>query len=214
VARVQAKRQRLQLKPLFPIEPILLPLVLERGSRHSTPRTGSPRPSTPNTIPRAIQDKDVTIEKDTPKEPEVQSVQAINIKNSETSNSKAQTPLLIFTKETNSTPPTHMPFRAPNNIKGLFGILQAPTLTYTKTPSNRKIKAAIRKLQSSPIKPGEDGNISNGYTIVEGKESKHSTKKSHTALLGKVKVSRLTSTGRYKTLAQKKEAKIQKSITT
>jgi hypothetical protein len=63
------------------------------------------------------------------------------------------------------------------------------------------------------MKPREDGNISDGYTTVEGKGYKRSAKKSHTASLGKVKVSRLNHSGRFETLVQEEEAEIQESTT-
>jgi hypothetical protein len=107
---------------------------------------------------------------------------------------------LIF-KETLIPPPqAKILFKAPKNIENLFGPSQQLTIDL-KTPSNRKFKAVAQKIQSSPIKGLNDGNVVDKYIIVKGKRLKRAAKKGYVASLSKVKQTRLANTGRFGVLA-------------
>jgi hypothetical protein len=121
--------------------------------------------------------------------------------------------LTIFKAPTTAIlPPPRTPFRTLKDIENVFSPTQQPTID-PKTPGNRKFKAATRKLQSSPIKGADDGNVSDGYTTVTGNNSKRIAKKVHVASLGKVKLTRFNNSSRYEALARKVEEVVEESRT-
>jgi hypothetical protein len=227
VERVMAERKRLQFDPLFLVETALTPSVSERGSRPPTPRGESPETPTQKQAQAALntpesEAQDKQMEGGVSEEPEVQSAQGLNMEEDSSSEEESGNELNallpaasqpIFKITAVPPPQPRTPFKAPQNMENLFGPAQKPAID-PRTPRNRKFKAAARKLQSSPIKGPDDGNVSDGYTVVEGKGGKRAAKKGHTASLGKVKQTRLTNNGRFDALADEEmEYSIQESET-
>ena len=91
-----------------------------------------------------------------------------------------------------------------------FGITIALNIG-PKTPGNRKFKAAVQKFQSSPLKPADNNNISNSYTVVTGKKGKRAAKKNYIESISKVKQSQLNSSSRLNALIQEMEVEILES---
>jgi len=148
---------------------------------------------------------------------QVQSAQDMDMEESseesEESEVESPTPPKLFTETPIPPPQPKTPFKAGRQeVNFDFGPSTALTMG-PKTPGNRKFKEAARKLQSSPLKPADDGNTSDGYTIVTGKKGKRAPKKNHAESMGKVKQSRLSSTGRLDILMQEAEEELQESET-
>jgi hypothetical protein len=220
VERVKAERKRLEYEPNFPPSPVLTPSVSVRGSRTSSvqgERSPIPLPTQPAPLTPESTESDIEIEGGAPTEPEVQSAQDMDMEESseesEESEVEAPTPLKLFAMTPIPPPQPKTPFKAGRQeVNFDFGPSKAPTMG-PRTPGNRKFKEATRKLQSSPLKPADDGNTSDGYTIVTGKKGKRAPKKNHVESMSKAKQSRLSSTGRLDTLMREAEEEIEESET-
>jgi hypothetical protein len=211
VDRVKAERKRLQFEPMFPAPPTITPSVSVRGSRPSSNQGETPRSPTPLLAQPTINTPtsiaaDVEMENGTPEERVGQPEPS-----EESEESEAELPKL-FTETPVPPPQPRTPFKAPHDMNFDFGMTTAPTMD-PKTPGIRKFKEAVRKIQSSPLKLADDGNISDGYTTVTGKKGKRAAKKNHVESLSKAKQSRLRSSGRLGEMELDIEMEIQESET-
>ena len=113
----------------------------------------------------------------------------------------------IFGKTVTAKPQGAKTFMAPTveQIQGMFGaaslrpVQATPIRPPFQTPSSRLAKEAARKIQSSPIKPVEDGDTSDGYTTV-GTKGKRGPKKNHMAGVSRAKLNRLAASGQIQRL--------------
>ncbi len=194
--RVKEERKRLNTEPLFPTTPVLTPSVSARGSRASTP---------PQSPEDTAMEGGVTIDICTPEAPPTRKENLPPLPDSDDLDLQpAEREVPLFHRVTNGPWKPAEPFQTPTEMEGIFGT--------ANLPKRRQFKSLTRKLQSSPLKPREDGNTSDGYTIVGGK-GKRTPKSNHKDSLSSTKIQRITLSGRKKTLDEEIDTLIHESAT-
>lgn len=196
VSKVAAEKRRILKEPLFRKTTTLSPSVSERGSRASTPAPKSP--------PTIFQ----TLVTDTEGDTDMNAPDA-----GVTINTTPQLPVSrglfkdITYKATAGLQQSRFSegFHTPKDMTGFFGNACPPTASSTPIAASsvRHLKNPHRKLVSSPVKPSEDGNTSDGYTIIT--RGKRAHKKHHPNAINRMKTQRLTESGYISNLTTQEE---------